>query len=289
MGALRPSLADETAACRGAPGGRPRDRLGGALDLVRRGGRSRSSLGVELEPGGARVAVARLADAAGVEQPPAVGHVELRPARPGRPRSRRRSPSSAAARRRARRGSGRSKLTRVACCAMHSPPGRARARTPRRVARRGVVERDLVARVRGDRPARKSRALVGSVACVHSRPRPRPARTTRCRARPSTARSWLPDRQTVAALAHDSSCTRSARRRSRRRRPGTRPRRRGASISASTASSAGRLPWMSLRIARPHRRRGRPSDPRRRRDAHRGAGPAAGARRGARPAYSRWR
>ena len=38
----------------------------------------RRLLGVELQPGGARVAVARLADAAGVDQPVAVAEVEQR-------------------------------------------------------------------------------------------------------------------------------------------------------------------------------------------------------------------
>ena len=53
------------------------DRLGGALDVVVDpvvGGRP--GVGVELEPGGARVAVAGLADAARVDQPAALGDLE---------------------------------------------------------------------------------------------------------------------------------------------------------------------------------------------------------------------
>ena len=245
------------AAARGAPAGRRRrSRRPPGRCRTRLGGRSPvQAVGVELEPGGARVAVARLADAARVDQPAAAADLQARPGR--------------------RLGAARVGLAAVAASSSASGEEQRHVRVadeahparldpdalgglvgpehvlPDRVARRGVVEGDLAPRRPGSRPSQELRSSPRSSPRGSSAPRPpRPGRRSRCRARPSAARSWLPTRQIEQRSRDERRRTRPAARRSRRRRRGTRPRSTPApSISARTASSAGRLEWMSLRIA----------------------------------------
>ena len=208
------------------------------------------ALGVEQQPGGARVAVARLADAARVDEPLAVGEVEP-PRRRGA-----RSPVA---------GSPSRRTNDSATCewpmsadalgrGVEAQLGEQRAEDvlPDRVARAGVVEADALARPRRGAATRSQSTVVGGEDLL------RPARGERGaagelverRASPVTARSWLPARQTVGVLADERAAVvgvgavaddvaQAPQRRARR----------CASTSASTASRAWRLPWMSETIA----------------------------------------
>ena len=130
------------------------------------------------------------------------------------------------------------------------PPGRARARTPRpdRAARRGraTTSCDVSA---GERPRRKSSVPSEEFSLVHSTAAAAAARRSRCRARRSPrGRGCRPGRASSArppasaqssglgAVADDVAEAPDLLRL-------------GLSMSARTASSAGRLAWMSLKIA----------------------------------------
>ena len=67
---------------------------------------------------------------------------------------------------------------------------------PDRVARRGVVERGLVWMSEGERPARKSRFGFEVCSAVHSTAAAAAEEKVEVSSSPSTARSWLPTRQT---------------------------------------------------------------------------------------------
>ncbi len=97
-------------------------------------------LGVELQPRGPRVAITRLADAARVDQPLALGEIELTRRRPGSRRWRRRR---APARSTGRRGNGRSARPAWPARRGTARPAAARARTPRpdRAGSRGTGRR----------------------------------------------------------------------------------------------------------------------------------------------------
>ena len=235
--------ASPAAARRGSPPGRP------ATSYSARRHSARQPLEVEQQPGGARVAVARLADAAGVEEPLALGEVDARRRRgaarrsPARPRARRTT---------ARRGSGR--RARPAGLDVEAQLGQQRAQhvLPDRVARAGVVEPEpsrLALRADSAR-SHVARARACSTSWVQRA-------AMRGAAGELVERQLAGHRQVVVAgqadrrvLADAARSSRWGRRRSRRGRPGTRSRRHVArSTSASTASRAWRLPWMSERIA----------------------------------------
>ena len=227
------------------------DRVGGAVDVVGDPVEGRlPGLGVELEPGGARVAVAGLADAARVDQPAAAADLEagagarlgaarVLGARPPGRRTRR-------GRRTGRRGSGRRSSPAWPGRGCTPRPGRARARTPRpgRGARRGRGRpRGSRRRARGRRGTRGSRR---SSARGSSGPPPRRrARRSRCRAaRARRGRGFRPGRPRSAR--GPGPRTRPAGRRSRRRRPGTRPRRRRRT-RRRRAPPRGRAGWSGCR------------------------------------------
>ena len=175
------------------------DRRGGAIDVVGDAVEAgRPSRRVELQPGGARVAVARLADAARVEQPRPAAEVEQRVvARLG----------AAGVLAVARSAWGRVKKSetwewpisaiRSAAPRGRRRPARSRARTPRpgRGERRGRG-RSLALRRSG--PARGGARASGSetFSRVHSTASAAASEKAEMSSSPSTARSWLPTRQT---------------------------------------------------------------------------------------------
>ena len=171
------------------------------------------ALGVEHQPGRARVAVARLAGRARVDQPLAGRDVEL-----GRPRAAScRSPARPrGGGRTARRASGRSARRGSRVASKHSSAVSAGEHVlPDRVARRGVEEPDAL----GARPAGCEReqelARLGR--------RSSPASSWAASAAPrekSSSESTLDDRQVVVAGQADRAV---ARRPARRRRPGSAP------------------------------------------------------------------
>ena len=120
----------------------------------------RPVVGVELQPGGARVAVARLADAAGVEQPGALVEVEQRRRRPPgrRARSRGRAPPSG----RVKKSATCEWPIRPIRSAWASRPGFGLVDRehvlPDRVARGGVEEAEAVVRERRREAARGTRS-----------------------------------------------------------------------------------------------------------------------------------
>ena len=182
------------------------DRLGGLVDVVRDPVEAAvHSLGVELQPGGARIAVARLADAAGVDQPGA--------ARPGRA-ARRRPPGRRAPPPLPRSPSGRTKKSatcewpiRPIALGLQRPCSRLGLLDrehvlPDRVARGGVEEADAAPAAGGLERPQELDVSAAPRSRASRRPRPRrPTEKEEMSSSPSTARSWLPTRQIVAALA----------------------------------------------------------------------------------------
>ena len=218
------STAAAGAAARGAASSRQQahavtDRTAGARRASRAGGRRGSppaapamsysarrqsavqALGVEQQPGGARVAVARLADAARVDQPLAARQMSSSSPLAAR-RAGRRLALRAVERERDVRVADQRDALRLWRRGTARRAGR-RGRTPRpgRAARRG--------RARRPRAALRAAARAGTRACSGvDRPPASSARRARRRARspratstPATARSWLPARQIAAVLA----------------------------------------------------------------------------------------
>ena len=196
---------------------------------------ARARVGVEQQPGRARVAVAGLADAAGVQQPlaRARGRHVAAPAR-----ARRWRPRPRGGRRTARRASGRRRPTRSARVEAQLGQQRAEHVLPDRVARAGVVEAERAPRV-GRAPGPQPPEVLGGEDLLG------PAGGQRGAARELVERELAGHGQVVVAgqadvrvLAHERDSSRWGRRRSRRRRPGTTSR--AASVRSTSSRTASR-------------------------------------------------
>ena len=220
--------------------GSPRARISACVRRpgTRRGGTSPCPPRVKEQPGRTRVAVARLADRAGVEEPAAVLELGSRAAR--------REPAgellAVPARARARRGCGRrARAARVvssnassATCSLstYSQTGSRglawKSSAPSRASPTAAATR---ARPRASSPSTPAVQRAAGAGIAGELPR--------CRARRARPGRGSRRAQTVGTLPHQVAALVRPRRRSRRRRRGTTSRRRASrSMSASTASSA---------------------------------------------------
>ena len=177
----------------GSPPARPRCRTRPAATSAVH--RSR----VEHQPGRARVAVARLAGAAGVDQPLAGGDVELVALAPGRA-GRRLALVAVEGERDVRVADERHPV--VAWRRGTARRSARRARTPRsgRAARRGRARRPR-APPSGDSESRNSRVSGLIVSLVHWAASAAPREKSSSESTSTTARSWLPARQ-IAQCSH---------------------------------------------------------------------------------------